>query len=103
MASIEPVLELPVTAKVERQGRITIPDSIRTALRIRVGDVVHVKIERIMDEPVGELPFTARVRSLWRITIPCHVREALGIEGCLVYAKIKRVECLEPGSKKHEA
>jgi len=46
----EGVKELPFTATVRSQGRITIPESVRKALKISEGEVVHITIKVVEQE-----------------------------------------------------
>lgn len=46
----EGVEELPFTARVRSQGRITIPDPVRRALGIREGDVVYLTVKVVERE-----------------------------------------------------
>ena len=46
----EGVKELPFTATVRSQGRITIPESVRKALKISEGEVVHITIKVVVQE-----------------------------------------------------
>lgn len=49
----EGVKELPFTATVRSQGRITIPDPVRRALNIKEGDSVHLTVKVVEQGAIG--------------------------------------------------
>ncbi len=42
--------ELNATVKVRLHGRITLPQDLREALGIEEGDIVHIKVSKIVPE-----------------------------------------------------
>jgi AbrB family looped-hinge helix DNA binding protein len=55
-------LELDATVKVRLHGRVTLPQDLREALGIKDGDIVHIKVSKVVPE-VGVIPENANESS----------------------------------------
>ncbi|MGA9099768.1 MAG: AbrB/MazE/SpoVT family DNA-binding domain-containing protein [Methanotrichaceae archaeon] len=43
-------IELDATVKVRLHGRVTLPQDLREALGIKDGDIVHIKVSKVVPE-----------------------------------------------------